>query len=75
MLPRPGAADGGGYKRKKSERRSRAITLVGLLERRTVVVDTELIRVNFIREESEPWSRASGGRTEGALRSNDCVRL
>lgn len=31
MLPRPGAADGGGYKRKKSER-SRAMALVGLLE-------------------------------------------
>lgn len=51
MLPRPGAADGegddgGGYKRKKSER-SLAIAVVGLL-RRTVVVDTELIRVNFV---------------------------
>lgn len=23
------------------------------------MVDTELIRVNFVREESEPWSRAS----------------
>lgn len=83
MLPQPGAADGGGgdgggYKRKKSER-SQAIVLVGLLGEDRVVVDTELIRVNFVREESEPRLRAGDegkrGKVEAALRFNDCVRL
>jgi len=70
MLPRPGAADGrgsdgGGYKKKK-RKRSQAITplLEGLLRENAVVVDTELIRVNFVREENGARKQERGGERE-----------